>query len=163
MYPVGGRFVVLRLNYLSLDMDINGRAETRSVIWERFHDYQRGMESYQIKVNLTVPILTFPGIEEKTPYSITALTFIGLIYENKKKEKRIVDIDEISKFCDATLKRVLEKVKKINLDVKHGYANQALSNQDADLMMFYEEYMQDRLKLRDQIRRCESYVNGRPL
>nr|GEV34019.1 hypothetical protein [Tanacetum cinerariifolium] len=44
----------------------------------------------------------------------------------KQEEKRIMRIDEISKFRDATLKRVLEKVKKINLDVKHGYADSAL-------------------------------------
>ncbi|GJZ69198.1 hypothetical protein Tco_0632748 [Tanacetum coccineum] len=56
---------------------------------------------------------------------------IGLIYENCKKEKRITNIDEILKLCDATLKRVLEKVKKINLDVKHGYADPALSKDDA--------------------------------
>ncbi|GJX77195.1 hypothetical protein Tco_0324006 [Tanacetum coccineum] len=90
-----------------------------SVIWERVHDYQLGMESYQIKVNHITPKLIFLCIEEKTPYSISSLLFVGLIYENSKKEKRIIDIDEIPKFCDATLKRVLEKVKRINLDVKH--------------------------------------------
>ncbi|GKE10546.1 hypothetical protein Tco_1414097, partial [Tanacetum coccineum] len=120
-----------------------------SVIWERVHDYQLGMESYQLKVNLIAPKLIFPGIEEKTPYSITTLPFVGLIYENSKKEKRITDINEILNFCDATLKRVLEKVKKVNLNVKHGYANPALSKEDADFMVFYEEYIQDRLTHRD--------------
>ncbi|GJR94765.1 hypothetical protein Tco_0266939 [Tanacetum coccineum] len=133
------------------------------IVEERVHDYQLGMEIYQTKVNLTTPKLTFPGIKEKTPYLITTLPFVGLIYENSKKRNRIMDIDEISKFCDATLKMVLEKVKRINIDVKHGYANLVLSNTDADLMRFYEEYIQDRLKHRDQMRRWKSYVNGRPL
>ncbi|GJU81515.1 hypothetical protein Tco_1283880 [Tanacetum coccineum] len=70
-----------------------------SVIWERFHDYQLGMESYQLKVNLIAPKLIFPGIEEKTPYSITILPFVGLIYENSKKEKRITNINDILNFC----------------------------------------------------------------
>ncbi|GKC67640.1 hypothetical protein Tco_1100238, partial [Tanacetum coccineum] len=35
---------------------------------------------------------------------------------NSKKERRVMNIDEILKFCDATLERVLENVKKINLD-----------------------------------------------
>ncbi|GKB13745.1 reverse transcriptase domain-containing protein [Tanacetum coccineum] len=35
-----------------------------SVIWERVHDFQLGIESYQQKINLTAPIITFPGIEE---------------------------------------------------------------------------------------------------
>ncbi|GKA29180.1 hypothetical protein Tco_0715425 [Tanacetum coccineum] len=39
------------------------------VIWERVHDFQLGIESYQIKINLTAPALTFPGIEACNPYS----------------------------------------------------------------------------------------------
>nr|GEU36183.1 retrovirus-related Pol polyprotein from transposon TNT 1-94 [Tanacetum cinerariifolium] len=70
-----------------------------------------------------------------------------------KKEKSYMNIDEISKFCDATLKRVLEKVKKINMDVKHGYADLALSNDDAEFMRFYEEYIQECLRHHDQMRR----------
>ncbi|GJX10674.1 hypothetical protein Tco_0200533 [Tanacetum coccineum] len=101
------------------------------VIWERVHGYQLGLESYQQKVNLTTPTLTFSGIEEQKPYTINFVPLVGLIYENCKKEKRITNIDEISKFCDATLKRVLEKVKKIKLDVKHGYADPALSKDGA--------------------------------
>ncbi|GJU20129.1 putative reverse transcriptase domain-containing protein [Tanacetum coccineum] len=89
-----------------------------SVSWERVHDYELRLETYQFK---------------------------------------------IPKFCDATLKRVLKVVKKINLNVKHGYATPDLSNQDAYLMVFYEEYIQERLRHRDQMRRYESYVNGRPL
>ncbi|GKB80202.1 hypothetical protein Tco_0947097 [Tanacetum coccineum] len=34
-------------------------------IWERVHDFQLGVESYQQKVNLTAPTITFPGIEKK--------------------------------------------------------------------------------------------------
>nr|GEU56893.1 hypothetical protein [Tanacetum cinerariifolium] len=30
-------------------------------IWERVHDFQLGMESYQIKLNLSAPTLTFPA------------------------------------------------------------------------------------------------------
>ncbi|GJX03379.1 hypothetical protein Tco_0189295 [Tanacetum coccineum] len=88
---------------------------------------------------------------------------IGLIYENNKQEKRVIDIKEIPKFCDATLKRVLEKVKKFNLDVKHSYADPDLRDEDVEYTRFYEEYIQDRLRHRDQMRRWESYVNGRPL
>ncbi|GJU94628.1 hypothetical protein Tco_1319384 [Tanacetum coccineum] len=38
-----------------------------------------------------------------------------------------------------------------------------LSKEDAEYMMFYEEYIQERLRHRDQMRCWESYVNGRPL
>ncbi|GJX91538.1 hypothetical protein Tco_0344864 [Tanacetum coccineum] len=96
------------------------RADGKScVIWERVHDYQQGLESYQHKVNLTAPTLTFPSIKEETLLTITSDPVVSLTYENNKKEKRVMDIKEILKFCDATLKRVLKKVKKFNLDVKY--------------------------------------------
>nr|GEY12125.1 hypothetical protein [Tanacetum cinerariifolium] len=116
-------------------------AKRSNVIWERVHDYQLILESYQIKVNVTAPKLTFSGIEEKTPYTIITHPLVGLIYEYIKKERRVMDIDEIPKFYDATLKRVLEKVKKINLDVKNGYADPILNDQDAKLIKFYEAHI----------------------
>ncbi|GJR42151.1 hypothetical protein Tco_1310254 [Tanacetum coccineum] len=93
------------------------------------------------------------GIEEERLLTITSVPVVGLIYENNKKEKRVMDIKEIPKFCDATLKRVLEKLNKFNLDVKHCYAHPDLSNEDAEYMMFYEEYIQERLRHHDQMRR----------
>nr|GEX64309.1 hypothetical protein [Tanacetum cinerariifolium] len=88
------------------------------VIWERVHDYQLSMKSYQQKVNLVAPTITFPGIERKKVITITSKQVAGLIYENKKK--RVMIINEIPKFCDAALKRVLELVENKNIDVKHG-------------------------------------------
>ncbi|GKB29557.1 hypothetical protein Tco_0868958 [Tanacetum coccineum] len=35
-----------------------------TVNWERVHDLQLGVESYQQKVNLTAPTITFPGIKK---------------------------------------------------------------------------------------------------
>ncbi|GKC07872.1 hypothetical protein Tco_0999482, partial [Tanacetum coccineum] len=77
-----------------------------------------------------------------------------------RRKKRIMDADEIQKICDVTLKIVLKEVEKINLDVNHGYADPALSKDDAEFMRFYEEYIQERLRHQDQMRRWESYVNG---
>ncbi|GJZ19374.1 hypothetical protein Tco_0555964 [Tanacetum coccineum] len=103
------------------------------VIWVRVHDYQLGLESYQRKVNLTAPTLTFPSIEKEKLLTMTSDLVVGLIYENSKKEKR------------------------------HGYADPDLSKEDAEYMMFYEDYIQERLRHHDQMRHWESYVNGRPL
>ncbi|GJS16771.1 hypothetical protein Tco_0411243 [Tanacetum coccineum] len=36
-----------------------------TVIWERVHNFQLGVESYQLNVNLTAPTNTFPRIEKK--------------------------------------------------------------------------------------------------
>ncbi|GJU23438.1 hypothetical protein Tco_1156780 [Tanacetum coccineum] len=88
-----------------------------TVIWERVHDYQLGIESYQQKVNLTALTITFPDIKREKLFTITSKPIVGMIYENNKKEKRVMIHNEIHKFCDATLKRVLEKLKKYNKDV----------------------------------------------
>ncbi|GJR11211.1 hypothetical protein Tco_0793863 [Tanacetum coccineum] len=41
-----------------------------SVIWERVYDFLLRIESYQQKINLTTPTITFPGIEEYDVFSI---------------------------------------------------------------------------------------------
>ncbi|GJR52371.1 hypothetical protein Tco_1402892 [Tanacetum coccineum] len=78
------------------------------VIWERVYDFQLGIESYQIKVNLTAPTITFPGIETLPLYSVTADPFVGVVNENNKKERMDMNIDELQKFSYATLKRVVK-------------------------------------------------------
>ncbi|GKB61090.1 hypothetical protein Tco_0917276 [Tanacetum coccineum] len=53
----------------------------------------------------------------------------GIIYENSKKEKRVMGHKEIRKLCDATLKRVLEGLKSYNNDVKHRTVEALLSDE----------------------------------
>ncbi|GKA16208.1 hypothetical protein Tco_0695955 [Tanacetum coccineum] len=81
--------------------------------------------------------------------TITSKPVVGSIYENIKKEKRVLIIKEIPKFCDATLRRVLKLVEKKNMDVKHGYEDPKLSDNDAEYLRFYEEYIKHRLRHRD--------------
>ncbi|GJU72085.1 hypothetical protein Tco_1263490 [Tanacetum coccineum] len=115
------------------NLNKNDIEDMSSVIWERVHDFQLGIESYQQKINLTAPTITFPRIEEYDVFSIVYEPVHGIIYTNSKKEKRVMRPSEIHKFCDATLRRTLE------------------------------EEIEDRLKYRDQMRRWEMYINGRPL
>ncbi|GJV09106.1 hypothetical protein Tco_1346762 [Tanacetum coccineum] len=61
-----------------------------SVIWERVHDIQLGIESYQQKVNLTAPTIYFPGIEKHKMFSIVYEPVHEIIYKNSKKEKRVM-------------------------------------------------------------------------
>ncbi|GJS12174.1 hypothetical protein Tco_0368970 [Tanacetum coccineum] len=124
-----------------------------TVIWKRVHDFQLGVESYQQKVNLTAPTITFPGIEKHKMFSIVFEPVYGIIYKNSKKEKRVMRHQEIHKLCDATLKRVLEGLKSYNNDVKHGYMTLSLSKEDAEYLQLFEEEIKERLKHRDQMRR----------
>ncbi|GJT05973.1 hypothetical protein Tco_0840435 [Tanacetum coccineum] len=134
-----------------------------TVIWERVHDFQLGVESYQKKVNLIAPTITFPGIEKLKVFSIISEPVYGIIYKNNKKENKVMRYQEVHKFCDATLKRVLEGLKSYNNDVKHGYVTQSLSNEDVEYLQIFEEEIEERLKHHDQMRRWEMYMNGRPL
>ncbi|GJX04195.1 hypothetical protein Tco_0190111 [Tanacetum coccineum] len=122
------------------------------VIWKRVHDFQLGVESYQHKVNLTVPSITFPGIKKKKMFSIVSEPIYGIIYKSSKKEKRVMRHQEINKFCDATLKRVLEGLKRYNDDVKHGYVTPSLSKKDAEYLQLFKEEIIERLRHQDQIR-----------
>ncbi|GJY24158.1 hypothetical protein Tco_0397816 [Tanacetum coccineum] len=82
---------------------------------------------------------------------------------DNKKEKRVMIHKEIHKFCDATLKRVMENLKKYNKDVKYEYVDPSFSDADAEYLQIYKEDIKDHLKHRDQMRCWEMYVNGRPL
>ncbi|GJW68717.1 hypothetical protein Tco_0123141 [Tanacetum coccineum] len=89
-----------------------GNTEEKScVIGDKVHDFQLGIESYQIKINLTAPTLIFLVIEACDPYFIVDEPRLGLIYLNNKEEKRVMDLVEIVKFCDAMLEKVLKEVK----------------------------------------------------
>ncbi|GJT27630.1 hypothetical protein Tco_0907905 [Tanacetum coccineum] len=134
-----------------------------TVIWERVHDLQLGVESYQQKVNLTAPIINFPGIEKYKMFSIVSEPVYGIIYKNSKKEKRVTRHQEIHKFYDATLKRVLEGLKSYNNNVNYGYMTLSLSKEDAKYLQLFEEEIEERLKHRDHMIRWKMYVNGRPL
>ncbi|GKD89590.1 hypothetical protein Tco_1365097 [Tanacetum coccineum] len=115
------------------------------------------------KINLTAPILTFPGIKEYDMFSIVYEPVYRIIYTNSKKEKRGIRHSEIHKFCDATLRRTLEGLKSYYNDVKYGYVQKELTNDEVEFLKLFEEEIEVRLNYRDQMRRWEMYVNGRPL
>nr|GEU78662.1 hypothetical protein [Tanacetum cinerariifolium] len=124
---------------------------------------EKGLESYQQKVNLIAPTITFLGINKKKLLTITSEPVVGLIYENNKKEKRVMKIDKIPKFCDATLTKALRLIRKKNLDIKHGYDNPKVSDNDVEYIRLCEEDIKGQLWHRHQMTRWEMYANGRPI
>ncbi|GJX10786.1 hypothetical protein Tco_0200645, partial [Tanacetum coccineum] len=109
------------------------------------------------------PTITFSGIEEYDVFSIVYEPVHGIIYTNSKKEKRVMRPLEIHKFCDATLRRTLEGLKSYYNDVKYGYVQKECINDEVEFLKLFEEKIEVRLNYRDQMRRWEMYVNGRPL
>ncbi|GJV15149.1 retrovirus-related pol polyprotein from transposon TNT 1-94 [Tanacetum coccineum] len=123
------------------------------VIWERVHDFQLGIESYQHKVNLTAPTISFLGIKKYKMFSIIYEPVHGIIYKNSKKDKRVMRHSEIHKFYDATLNRVLKGLKSYNNDVKYGYIQRDLIKDEVEYLKLFAEEIEVRLKYRNQMRR----------
>ncbi|GJZ35716.1 hypothetical protein Tco_0581533 [Tanacetum coccineum] len=113
----------------------------------RVKDYRETGLLGSLKVNLTAPTITFLDIEKEELFTITSGPVIGMIYENSKKEKRVMIHKEIHNFCDATLKRVLEGLEKYNEDVKYGYADPSPSDADVEYLRFYEEDIRECLTI----------------
>ncbi|GJV88890.1 retrovirus-related pol polyprotein from transposon TNT 1-94 [Tanacetum coccineum] len=103
----------------------------------------------KMKINLTAPTITFPGIEEYDVFSTVYERIHGIIYTNSKKEKRVMRHLEIHKFCDATLRRTLEGLKFYYNDVKNGYVQKELANDEVEFLKLFEEEIEVRLHYRD--------------
>ncbi|GKB70388.1 hypothetical protein Tco_0931800 [Tanacetum coccineum] len=102
-------------------------------------------------------------IEEYDVFYIIYEPVHGIIYTNSKKEKRVMRPLKIHKFCNAILSRTLEGLKSYYNDVKYGYVQKELTNDEVKFLKLFKEEIVVRLNYRDQMRRWEMYVNGRPL
>ncbi|GJW96776.1 hypothetical protein Tco_0178584 [Tanacetum coccineum] len=111
-----------------------------------------GIESYQIRVNLTAPTLTFIGIEAYDPYSIVDKPNTVLIYLNSKEEKRVMYLDEIVKFYDATLERVFKELKIKIIKYEPWKKPLMLGELDLDILKAYEREITKCLRHRVQMR-----------
>ncbi|GJU67972.1 hypothetical protein Tco_1254231, partial [Tanacetum coccineum] len=101
-----------------------------TVIWERVHDFQLGIEKYKV-------------------FSTVSEFVYGIIYKNNMKEKRVIRHQEVYKFCDATLKRVLEGLKSYNNNV--GYVTHNLSKDDVKYLQLFAKEIEEWLKYHDQM------------
>nr|GEV22786.1 hypothetical protein [Tanacetum cinerariifolium] len=124
------------------------------VLGERIHDYQLGIKSYQMKINHTTLTIIIPGIEILEPYTIITDPFIRIAYKNSKNEKKVMDIEELPEFCDATLKKVLMNILDYT-EARYGYKYPPLSEEDKEVMELFKEEIQECLKHRRKMRRWE--------
>ncbi|GJR26633.1 hypothetical protein Tco_1102865 [Tanacetum coccineum] len=96
------------------------RMFTRSLIIKcRVEDLQLGVESYQKKLNITAPQQTFPEIGFKELYT-PSYKPPRVIYEDLTKQNRVMRADELYKFSDGTLKKVLDELHHKILDFHLG-------------------------------------------
>ncbi|GJU90584.1 retrovirus-related pol polyprotein from transposon TNT 1-94 [Tanacetum coccineum] len=121
------------------------------------------IESYQIRENLTALTLTFPGIEAHDPYSIMDKPNTSLIYLNNKEEKRVMYLAESVKLCDTTIERVLKEVKLKIFEYEPWKKPPLLGELDLDILKAFEREIRNRLRHHVQMKRWESFMNGRPI
>ncbi|GJV18022.1 hypothetical protein Tco_1363345 [Tanacetum coccineum] len=79
------------------------------VIKKRVEDLQLGVESYQMKLNITPPQQTVLEIEFKELYTPSHKP-PRVIYEYLTKYKRVMRADELYKFSDGTLNKVRDEL-----------------------------------------------------
>ncbi|GJW79819.1 ribonuclease H-like domain-containing protein [Tanacetum coccineum] len=102
-------------------------------------------------INLTAPTLTFPDIKACDPFSIVDKPTTCLIYLNNKNEKRFMDLEELSKFCDDTLEKVLKEVKMKIFEIEFLKKAPLLGSLDLKIMKACERETVKRLKQRKQM------------
>ncbi|GJW01319.1 hypothetical protein Tco_1556570 [Tanacetum coccineum] len=84
----------------------------------------------------------------------------------EKKEKREMNetFRDSMSVCDTTLLEYLIRFTSVTImDVKYGYVQRELTNDEVEYLKLFEEDIEVRLKYRNHMRRWEMYVNGRPL
>ncbi|GJS72834.1 hypothetical protein Tco_0705675 [Tanacetum coccineum] len=102
------------------DFAIALRMFTRSlVIQRRVKDLQLGVESYQKHINVTKPDTTRPDLRKRHP--IPPYDPQGFIYVDDYKRNRLMRSNELYKFSDGTLTRLLSSLEDItkNIDIEY--------------------------------------------
>ncbi|GKF43976.1 hypothetical protein Tco_0130528, partial [Tanacetum coccineum] len=103
------------------DFAIALRKFTKSlVIHKRVEDLQLRVKSYQKRINVTKPDTTIPDLRKRHPYT-PYRDPQGFIYVIDHKRNRLMRFDELCKFSDGTLTRLLSSLEDItkNIDMKY--------------------------------------------
>ncbi|GJW98704.1 hypothetical protein Tco_0180512 [Tanacetum coccineum] len=94
--------------------------EDMLILVKRVEDLQLGVESYQKKINVTKPDTTRPDLRKRHPYT-PCKDPQGFIYVDDYKRNRLMRSDELYKFSDGTLTRLLSSLEDItkNIDMEY--------------------------------------------
>ncbi|GJZ92766.1 hypothetical protein Tco_0664831 [Tanacetum coccineum] len=112
----------------------------RTVIKNRVEVIQLGVESYQRTLNLTKPIMFFEEIDQRIPFTMTTM-HKEVVYLNQYNIKSLMKLSEVKKFYDGTLVKIQENLIDMLSKNKLGSSNK---------------------RHKEQLRRLEEYVGGRP-
>ncbi|GJQ93148.1 hypothetical protein Tco_0004287 [Tanacetum coccineum] len=122
-----------------------------------FEDLQLGVESYQKKINVTKPDTTRPNLRKRHPYT-PYKDPQGLIYVDDHKRNRLMRSDELYKFSDVTLTRLLSLLEYITKNIDIGYLpKRRWSNLEKKRAHFMIKDINKLLKERRMMRSLEKF------
>ncbi|GJU68417.1 hypothetical protein Tco_1254676 [Tanacetum coccineum] len=138
----------------------------RVVIKIRVEYIHLGVESYQRTLNLTKPTMFFEGIDQRIPFTMTAM-HKGVVYLNTYNMKSLMKLSEVKKFYDVTLVKIQENPIDMVKKKKLGNGNKRLKGREwtDNVVKSSNEMLRkidETLKHKDRLRRLEEYVGGRP-
>ncbi|GKC60537.1 hypothetical protein Tco_1088135 [Tanacetum coccineum] len=122
-------------------------------------------KSYQTKLNLTQPNWDASDFLFKEDYTIASKPR-SVIYSDRNEVKKMMRINEVHKFSDGTLTRVLDKLDHMVKDFRlfeynRGMKNRIWSEDDKRRSKEFIEVIERRLKIRRIFKNLESFVGGR--
>ncbi|GKD24020.1 hypothetical protein Tco_1225723 [Tanacetum coccineum] len=133
----------------------------RIVTLHRVEDLQRGVKSYQKKLNITRPETTRSNISKLTPYTAYKNPQ-GIIFQDKYKRNRLMRSDELYKFCDGTLSFVRSVLNDIASNLKMDYLpKRHWSNLEMKMSRIMVKEIDKLLFERRLMRNLEKFVGGR--
>ncbi|GKA57924.1 hypothetical protein Tco_0757112 [Tanacetum coccineum] len=144
------------------DFAIALRMFTRSlVIQKRVEDLQLGVESYQKQINVTKPDTTRPDLRKRHPYT-PYKDPQGFIYVDEFKRNRLMRSDELYKFSDGTLTRLLSSLEDITKNIDMEYLpKRRWSTLEKKRAHFMIKDINKLLKERRMMRSLEKFIGGR--
>ncbi|GKC13069.1 hypothetical protein Tco_1009851 [Tanacetum coccineum] len=144
------------------DFAIALRMFTRSlVIQKRAEDLQLGVKSYQKKINVTKPDTTRPDLRKRHLYT-RYKDPQGFIYVDDYKMNGLMRSDELYKFSDGTLTRLLSSLEDITKNIDMEYLpKRRWRNLEKKRAYFMIKDINKLLKERRTIRSLEKFVGGR--
>ncbi|GJU41982.1 hypothetical protein Tco_1194939 [Tanacetum coccineum] len=143
------------------------RADTRvqDLVKNRVGDLQLGIESYQTKINLERPNWDAADYYFKEDYTIVPKPR-AVVYRDRNDQRKLMRLNELHKFSDGTLTRVMEKldhmVKDFHLfEYNKGMETRKWSEDDKRRSKDFITAIEKRLQIRRIFRSLESFVGGR--
>ncbi|GJS33125.1 hypothetical protein Tco_0531507 [Tanacetum coccineum] len=137
------------------------RADNVLYRFKEVEDLQLRVESYQKQINVTKPHTTRPYLRKRHPYT-PYKDPQGFIYVDDFKRNRLMRSDELYKFSDGTLTRLLSSLKDITKNIDMEYLpKRRWSTLEKKRAHFIIKDINKLLKERRMMRSLEKFVGGR--